>query len=132
MHAHITAYKGKIVCELLADKSIEGEVTTSLDRPGNFGQIIHDTAKHLGVSAEAMALLKTIRPGHDSLGDIDWFGTSDGAASFGWIGGPYNIVDPKKCDASRDYKILGYVEIPNDVPEGAKAAIDSPDEDDDE
>lgn len=124
MHAHITAYKGKIVCELLATKSIDGEVTTSLDKPGNFGQIIHDTAKHLGVSAEALALLNTMRAGHDSLGDVDWFVTGDDKASFGWIGGPYNILDPKECEPSRDYKVLDHVVIPNDVPEGAKSAID--------
>lgn len=125
MHAHITAYKGIIVCELLATASIKGEVTTSLDNSGVFGQVIHDTAKNLGVSAEALALLKSLPRGRDSLGDIDWFRTNDGRASFGWIGGPYAIKDPKQCEGSRQYEVLAHVVIPNDVPEGAKEAIDA-------
>lgn len=125
MHAHITAYKGKIVCQLLANASVAGEVTTSLDNPGVLGQMIHDTAKNLGVSAEALALLNGLPPGHDDLGDVDWFRTSDGKASFGWLGGPYSIKDPNSCETSSSYKVLEHVVIPNDVPEGAKEAIDA-------
>ena len=136
LQAHITAYKGLIVCELLAEKSIDGAVTTSLDNPGCIGQVIHNTAENLGVSEEALALLKAVKRGHDDLGDIDWFDTSDGKASFGWLGGPYAIKDPVRCEGSSSYKISNFVTIPNDVPEGAKNAIDNgaadEDEDDDE
>lgn len=124
MHARITAYKGIIVCELLATASIKGEVTTSLDNAGVFGQVIHDTAKNLGVSAEALVLLKGLPRGRDSLGDIDWFRTGEKAA-FGWIGGPYAIKDPKDCETSRQYEVLAHVVILNDVPDGAKEAIDA-------
>lgn len=125
LQAHITAYKGLLVCELLAEKSMDGIVTTSLDNPGCIGQVIHNTAENLGVSDEALALLKTIEPGNDDLGDIDWFATSDGKASFGWLGGPYAIKKPSNCEGSSSYEVLTCVSIPNDVPEGAKQFIDA-------
>lgn len=124
VHAKITAYKGKIVCELVAKSSIPNEVNTSLDNPTTMGQIIHNTEKHLGVSDEALKLMRTLKRGSDSLGDIDWFETGGGTASFGWLGGPYNIIDAAECEPSRDFKILKYVRIPNDVPDGAKEHID--------
>jgi len=133
IHARITAYKDIIVCELVAEASIPNEVVTTIDTPGNIGQVIMNTKEHLGVSKEALELLKTVKKGHDSLGDVDWFSTMNGAAhAFGWIGGPYAIKDPKTCEASRQYVIGEFVEIPNDVPEGAKQAIDAGDTGDDE
>ena len=125
MHAKITAYKGIIVCELIATASVDGQVTTSLDNPGCLGQVIHDTATNLGVSAEALELLRGLPRGHDDLGDIDWFRTNDGKASFGWLGGPYAIKDPKACETSSSYEVLAHVVIPNEVPQGAKDAIDA-------
>lgn len=47
---------------------------------------------HLDVSKEALWLLKTIKPGHNDLGEVDWFATSDGNHAFGWMGRPYNIT----------------------------------------
>jgi hypothetical protein len=124
MHAHITAYKGRLVLELLAKASIPDEVATSLDNPGNIGQVIMNTGKNLGVSAEALELLKQVKRGHDDIGDIDWFRTGDTAA-FGWLGGIYRIADPKQVEGSRTYGIFDYVAIPNHVPQGAMQAIDS-------
>jgi hypothetical protein len=123
MHAHVTAYKGLLVLELRVEKSIENEVVSSLDKPGNLGQIIMDSAKNVGISEQALALLKTVRRGSDSLGDIDWFKSGDKAV-FGWLGGPYRIADPKVIEGSREYGIFDHVAIPNDVPAGAKEAID--------
>jgi len=128
LHAHVTAYKGRIVMELLATKSIAGEVATSLDSPSSFGQVIMNTKEHLGVSKEALELLKTVKRGNDSLGGIDWFKTSDGNHAFSWMGGPYQITTPQDADASRSYVVSDhFVEIENTVPEGARHHIDGSD-----
>ena len=124
MHAKVTAYKGKLVCELVADKSIENEVVTTIDTPSTFGQVIMNTAKNLGVSKEALELMKTVKIGRDDLGDIDWFNSVQGDV-FGWIGGPYNIIDPAEAETARGFKILAHIEIENEVPAGAMEAIDS-------
>ena len=134
MHAKITAYKGMLVCELVADKSIDDEVVTTLDNPSTFGQVIMNTEKNLGVSKEALELMKTVKIGHDDLGDIDWFSSVKGD-TFGWIGGPYNIVNPANAETARGFKILAHILIENEVPEGAMKAIDAgagQDEDEDE
>lgn len=124
LHAKITAYKKLLVIELIAERSIEGEVTTTRDRDGLLGQSIHNTAQHLGVSAEALELLKCVQRGGDDIGDVDWFRTSDGKATFGWLGGPYAIYNPASSEGSSSYEVLEHVVIPNDVPEGAMQAID--------
>lgn len=124
MHARITAYKGHLVVELLARASIKDEVTTSLDRPGSFGQVVHDTARNLGVSADALALLKTLQPSGDAVSDVTWFRTDDGKASFGWLGGVNRLMDPQETESARGFALLEHVVIANDVPEGAKDYLD--------
>ncbi|MFA5489963.1 MAG: hypothetical protein WC284_12200 [Candidimonas sp.] len=125
MHAKIVAYKGLILCELLTHHDVDDEVATSIGNPDRFGQVIMNSAKNVGISAEALALLQTLKKGTGSLGDIDWFRAEDGDGVFGWIGAVRAIFDPKNCETSRDYRSdLGHVVIPNDVPDQAKEAID--------
>lgn len=126
MHAHVTAYKNHLVIEALATKSIKDEAHLSIDNPTCFGQVIMNTAKNLGVSAEALELLKYLKRGRDSLGDINWFATTNGTNSaFSWIGGMQAIKDINEIETSRDYVVMGYVLIPNNVPQGAMEAIDN-------
>lgn len=126
IHAAVTAYKGILAIKLLTDHSIEGQVTTSLDTPNTFGQVIHNTQEHLGVSAEALVLLKAIKKGTGSLGKIMWFNTTDGKQSFGWIGQGACLIDPFNCLADRDYLVTdNYVLIENEVEEGDKLVIDA-------
>lgn len=127
MHARVTAYKGHLVIELLTTKSIPGETAVSMDNPQRFGQVIMNTEKNLGVSQEAIEVMKTLKRGRDSLGAVDWFATStaDGPAhAFSWIGGQYAIVNPEDTETSRQWEMGKYVTIPNDVPQGAIDAID--------
>jgi hypothetical protein len=124
MHAEITAYKGRIVIELKAKKSIPGEVLTSLDTPRLAGQVVNDTARNLGVSKEALDLLKSVRKGDCAAGDVDWARTEEGKAVFGWKGGRCAIFSPETCESSRRFKVGGYVTIPNNVPEGARQQLD--------
>lgn len=123
MYASVTEYKGWIVFELLVDKSND-EVASSIDRPGNLGQVISNTEKNLGISAEAFALLKTVKNARDAIGDVMFFETNDNAA-FGWLGGPKAIKRPENIEGCRATRWdLKYISIPNEPPEGAKEAID--------
>ncbi len=123
MHAKITAYKGILVCELIATASIPDEVVTTIDTPGTIGQVIMNTEKNLGVSPEALALMKTVKIGRGGVGDIDWFSSVKGDA-FSWFGDPYTIKPPAAIEAARGFRILKHVVIANEVPEEAKAVID--------
>jgi len=127
MHARVTAYKGHIVIELLTLVSIPNETSVSMDNPGNFGQVIMNTEKNLGVSQEAIELLKTVKSGPDGIGAVDWFATETAAGkghAFSWIGGQYALVLAAEAVASRQWEMGKYVSIPNDVPQGAMEAID--------
>ena len=124
MHAEITAYKGRIVIELKVKKSIPGEVLTSQDTPRVAGQVVTDTARHLGVSAEALSLLKEVRRSSEDAGELDWSRTAEGKAAFGWKGDRCAIFNPQACAGSRKFKVGGYVTIPNNVPEGARKQLD--------
>jgi hypothetical protein len=84
-----------------------------------------NTKETLGVSEEALVLLKTIKRGRDSIGDVDWWAVDDGSSAFGWFGPMCRLIEPAEAETSRQFKIGEYVSIPNDVPEGARAAIDA-------
>lgn len=128
MYGKITAYKGHIVCELLVDKSIEGEVATSLDNKDRFGQVVLNSAKNLGVSPEALILLSKVKRGRDSIGDLDWFVTNvpgqEPGHAFAWMGGVKSIKFPADCETSRQFVLGGYVPIENESAQGAMEAID--------
>jgi len=126
LNARITAYLGVLVCETLATASNK-DCSLSIDNPNRIGQVFMNTKETLGVSEEAIELLKKIPIGRDSIGDVDWFESSAQGDVFGWLGGPKTIKGPdlKELETARGFRIRSYVSIPNDVPEDAKAYIDS-------
>jgi hypothetical protein len=118
----ITAYRGR----LIIDTDMEKDCTEFLGLgSGHIGCILSHTKKHLGVSAEAIALMKTVEKGSDSLGDLMWWGGD--FMIIGWTGNPCRVMDPAKAETDRDFEIRGghYIEIPNDVPDQYAALIDS-------
>ena len=125
MHAEITAYRGRIVITLLANRSIRGEVMTSQDNPRFPGHVIHDTALHLGVSKEALRLLRRLPTCTDETSDLNWFCDNDGKPMFFWRGGRYAIFSPEYCCVARNFDLHEHVCIPNRVPEGARAQLDA-------
>jgi hypothetical protein len=125
MHARITAHKGILVVELVQNQVTEDGGRSSADKLHNLGTIVHDTRRYLGVSNEALALLKVVKRGLDRIGDFAWFRSDDGMDHFAWLGGPKRLVDPKEVATARTYEILAHQVIPNEVPEGAKAAIEA-------
>jgi hypothetical protein len=89
------------------------------------GCVLNDTAKNLGVSPEAIELLKTIPAGTDGIGEVMWFETESHGFAFGWLGPPSRLVDPSDAEGDRCFAVRdAYVEIPNDPPQGAVEAID--------
>jgi len=124
MHARLTAYRGILVVEMVPDQFIDGDATANA-RLRSLGTIIHDTGRHLGVSEEALALLKMVKRGLDRIGDLAWFRSDDGKDHFAWLGGPKRLVNPKDAEAARGYEILSHQVIPNEVPEGARTAIEA-------
>lgn len=125
IRAKVTAYKGILAIECTEKESTPGETHLSIDQSGVIGQVIMNTKETLGVSPEALEVLKTIPKGRDSIGDVDWWEVNDGTYAFGWLGGMCRLLEPEGAVTSRQYKQGDYVEIPNDVPEGAITAIDS-------
>lgn len=132
MHARITAYKGQLVIELLTQHSIPGEVAVNECLRGDYGQLIMNTEKNLGVSQEAFAILQTLKPGSGGLpADMIWFDVQENQAfsqTFGWLGGANAIVDPEWTELDPNWQLGKYVSIPNTVPDGAKEAIDAEDD----
>lgn len=120
MKAKITEYKGKLVCDLLVEKSDAV--------PGSFGQIIFDTTNNLGISKEAIKVLEGIKPGRDAIGAVDWFESHQGLV-FSWFGGPKAVINPADpdCQGARGFRVYPgkYLDIPNDSDQGAKDYIDT-------
>ena len=117
----IFAYKGIIGIE--SDYKAEGLIND----PASVGQLgFLVNPKFIDISKEAFALLKKVKKGTDSLGDIDIF-KSGKDINFGWLGGSLNIID-KNSIGSRDYdvnllnKIINIV--PNEPPKQFKVYID--------
>lgn len=124
MKARVFAYKGYLVLELLVTKS-DDEVTSTIDHPGTFGQVIANTKANLGVSQEAIDLMATVKRGRDSIGDIDWFKLAAGGHAFGWIGGPKAIKQASEIETSRQWNTGEFINIDNAlIPPEAKAHID--------
>jgi hypothetical protein len=123
IHARVTTYKGKIICELVTQKSIKNEILTSIDHGMKLGQVVFNTSKHLGISKEALSILKLLKPGKQALGTLSWF-SHNGTNHFGWLGEPYSIFETSGLEISKEYQILAHQEIINDVPPAARKAID--------
>lgn len=124
MHATVNAYKGFLVIELLANKSIKDEVVSTIDTPGVMGQVIMNTEANLGVSQEALDLLSNMRKCGGSFSEVDWFSVDGGGHAFGWMGGTKALFNASETEVSRTFSIGAHVVIPNNVPQGAKDAID--------
>lgn len=124
MLAKITTYRGILVFQLLAQKSIPGEVSTSLDTSDLQGQIVNNTGKNLGVSPEAVLLLESIPQGYDQAADFDWLPGGSQGACLTWFGAPLSLKDPSKVRTSSTWKIREHVRVANDVAPHICNAID--------
>jgi hypothetical protein len=97
---------------------------------GNIGCVLIDSKKNLGVSKEALELLKKIPPGRDDIGDVDWWKCNDGKYAFSWLGSTHSVKHIKvnhELTGSRNYKVHEgqFQDIPNEPDPEAIAVIDT-------
>lgn len=128
MKVMITAYKEHLVFTTTDEKCDDflpaGE--------GRIGCLLHNpTERLLGISSEAMELLGRIPKSNDDIGDVDCFMSGE-EWNFGWLGGELTtkpVGEGHQLSGSKTWDIemvkrMPHAEIPNDVPEGAREAID--------
>lgn len=94
--------------------------------PGKIGCTLVDTARHLGVSEEALAWLRDVKPSAQPVGHLMWWRRAGGGYLFAWLGKARAIKRPG-ADGNAGWFIPedGFVVIPNDVPEVACQVIDA-------
>lgn len=113
----VLAHDGNIV--IVPEAAEEGIMDRWWPTGGNrMGCVVEDSRRRVGISKEAIDLMRGIKTGRDSIGDIDWHWCVDGTYAFGWWGAIYRIIRPHEDIGARDFKVHPgeYVEVPNDVP----------------
>lgn len=125
-HVSVTAYNNHLVIEYHADRSIPGEVVCPFDS-SSLGYVILGT-EYVGVSREAYDLLSKLNPGHDGLGELDIFLCSDNSYAWATLGGSCVLCNINTVETSRQWALPSiecFQLIENEVPEGAKEAVDN-------
>lgn len=128
IYAEVTAYKNHIVVEYKTQESND-IVTTPFDTR-SLGYVVADVGC-VAISKEAHALLSDIKHSHDDIGDIDIFDLDKGGYAFSTFGGMYVIVNVDEAEGSSSFVVPPIEEfqlMENNVPDGAKDAIDNPSE----
>ena len=126
IYAEVTAYKNHIVVEYKTKESND-IVTTPFDT-GSLGYVIADVG-FVAISKEAHELLSHVKRSHDDIGDIDIFELDKGGYAFGSFGGMYFIANVDEAEGSSSFVVPPLEEfqlMENNVPDGAKDAIDNP------
>lgn len=113
--------------------TISGDLLWVPTSPDSGGCVVGPTETQLGVSEEALALMEDIERNHDAIGDISWWELDDGTHAFSWWGPIYRIIDPDNAEADREFRLTPSIIksctiIPNDVPDEAKAVLDTQDD----
>lgn len=110
----LTAYHNYLIIETVPpfDKSDEFIPNGN----GKLGCIIANTKTNLGISPEALMLLKQIKQSCDDIGDVMWWKDLNEKCYFGWLGGPYSIKHIDICDGDRSYQVFEnqFIEILNE------------------
>lgn len=123
----VVAYQGKIViCPQAPEQGVDQDGWWPTGG-GKGGCVLVDSRRLLGVSEEALLLMQSVVRNHDAVGDLGWWECDDGKYAFSWWGPIFRIVDPKKDEASREFRVWRdeCTIIPNQVPEAAKLVIDA-------
>jgi hypothetical protein len=130
LRVQVTAYKGRYIIETLDPK--EKKNVFYPVGGTRIGSVLCNTKKHLGISKEALKLLKELTNVRDDIGDVDSFetetmkGKKTGEHVFAWLG-DLNIIRDTTAVGSRTFNAsaLPHVVIPNKVPAWAKKQIDA-------
>ena len=123
LNVELTVHNGYLV---ISTTNPEGML---LPGGGNMGTTLANAKGKLGASKEAIELVANARKSSGSFSQgLDCYGSEENTI-FQWFGGQNRIIESKDIESSRDHdpslfrKIV--VEIENNVPEGAKEAIDA-------
>jgi len=121
MKTKITEYEG-FICINTEDPSANESFIPS--GGSQLGCLIMDSKKLLGVSKEALELLKKVKKSHDAIGDLMSWGDKE-KWFFGWLGGAKRILDPENATGDRGYdpNNLQYVGIENETTDEFKVII---------
>lgn len=100
MRTKVFAYKG--IIGIQSSDTAEGLINDPT-QSGQLGFIVD--SNFVDISKEAFSLLKKIKNGNDSIGDIDVFQTADNRITFAWLGGQLRAIDPKKSEFAKNSNI---------------------------
>lgn len=114
LFAVVIACQGRLVVRSLREDDQEPQVNPETGEPTDTEYTFTDTGSTLGVSPEALELLKALDRNNDDVGELNWMRNANGEPAFSWIGGPISAFDPATFVAPRTFEILDYVEIVND------------------
>jgi hypothetical protein len=128
----VVAYKDRLV---IVPKDPEKDITNKRPRlwwptggtnRNILGCVLGNSQTMLGVSEEAIQVMRKVQCGHDAIGDLDWWKCDDGTYAFSWWGPIHRIVKPPAM-AARGFKVQEgqYIKIVNQVPTAAKKVIDA-------
>ena len=114
--ATIVEHRGLLLVELRLRRSTPKKVLTELDRGfRGAGHLVLNTQFNLGVSPEALKLLKSVRKGPRALGEISWFSDPENYDCFGWLGAACQVLRPERLSASSLWAIGAHQVIANTV-----------------
>lgn len=104
-----------------------GDIWYPVNDSGNIGSVIVDTVNNLGVSLEALKLMKKIKVGSDGIGDIDWYKNSKGFYIFSWLCALYRVMDVSECVSARGFRVYSdhCVIVNNDISDDIIKGINS-------
>ena len=106
---------------------VSDALLNDITQPGQLG-CVADGSK-CDFSQEAIDLIKTVKPSHDCIGDIDIYKDASGNIVFCWLGAPTRLLtlsDDISASRDHDVSILDEVTIvPNNPPEGFIEAVDA-------
>jgi hypothetical protein len=106
MKVQVFAYKGYlVVAPNEPEQGINDNWWPTGGKDGDrLGCVLGDSEKNLGVSPEAIELMKTIEVGRDAIGDLDWWWCTDETYAFSWWGPIFRIIEPKTCVTARGFR----------------------------
>lgn len=110
----VTAYRENVVIEAIdPEKEFPGWFPLDSEK---VGCTLVGTQKSLGVSKEALRILRGLPRCGDSIGSVMWWPVKSGGFAFGWLGGPRTILRGGS-EGDRNFAVRegGYVLIPNDT-----------------
>lgn len=127
LKVEVTEYKGQLCIRTINPNEKDPNFIPNGD--GRIGCVLADTEHRLGISEEALEILRKIPKSPDAIGDVDAF-RSARRPVFSWLGNIYQIVHPKGASGSRDYNIdsIPFTIIENDSDLRAMEVIDETEE----